>query len=112
MSDEDEGFEEPTAPAWMATFGDLMSLLLCFFVLLLSFASMDAKRFAEVNGSLRDAFGVQKITPGDFESLSDDFITLNETPVSSQLNVIDVPTRSERETKKKKSGPAGPALKF
>jgi chemotaxis protein MotB len=31
-------------PAWLAAFGDLMSLLLCFFVLLLSMSSMDAKK--------------------------------------------------------------------
>ncbi len=100
MSDEDEAFEEPTAPAWMATFGDLMSLLLCFFVLLLSFASMDAKRFAEVNGSMRDAFGVQQIEPGEFEALSDDLISLNDRSTSSHVSVIDVPTRAKTDAKR------------
>ncbi|MDJ0789983.1 MAG: flagellar motor protein MotB [Myxococcota bacterium] len=100
MSDEDDAFEEPTAPAWMATFGDLMSLLLCFFVLLLSFASMDAKRFAEVNGSMRDAFGVQRIDPGQFEALSDDLISLNDRPQSSSLRVIEMPSRDPSSTKK------------
>jgi len=47
------------APKWMVTFGDLMSLLLCFFVLLLSFSTMDPAMFKEVSGSLKDAFGVQ-----------------------------------------------------
>ena len=37
-----------------------MSLLLCFFVLLLSFSTMDPAMFKEVSGSLRNAFGVQK----------------------------------------------------
>lgn len=100
MSDEDDAFEEPTAPAWMATFGDLMSLLLCFFVLLLSFASMDAKRFAEVNGSMRDAFGVQRLDPGSFEALSDDLISLNDGPQASSLRVIDIPSRDPSSTKK------------
>ncbi|OCC15472.1 Flagellar motor rotation protein MotB [Dissulfuribacter thermophilus] len=50
----------PGAPKWMVTFGDLMSLLLCFFVLLLSFSTMDPAMFKEVSGSLRNAFGVQK----------------------------------------------------
>jgi chemotaxis protein MotB len=45
---------------WMVTFGDLMSLLLCFFVLLLSFSTMDPAMFKEVSGSLERAFGVQK----------------------------------------------------
>ena len=50
----------PGAPKWMVTFGDLMSLLLCFFVLLLSFSTMDPAMYKEVSGSLRNAFGVQK----------------------------------------------------
>ena len=48
------------APLWMCTFADLMSLLLCFFVLLLSFSVMDAIKFKQISGSMKDAFGVQK----------------------------------------------------
>lgn len=46
-------------PAWMATFGDLMSLLLCFFVLLFSFSQIDALKFKQIAGSMKMAFGVQ-----------------------------------------------------
>lgn len=46
----------PGAPAWIVTFADMMSLLLCFFVLLLSFSVMDAKKFKAVADSLREAF--------------------------------------------------------
>ncbi|ABK44454.1 OmpA/MotB domain protein [Magnetococcus marinus MC-1] len=49
------------APGWMVTFGDLMSLLLTFFVLLLSFAQLDIVKFEKVSGSMKDAFGVQRI---------------------------------------------------
>ncbi|WP_027853733.1 flagellar motor protein MotB [Marinobacterium litorale] len=49
----------PGAPAWMATFSDLMSLLMCFFVLLLSFSEMDVLKFKQLAGSMREAFGVQ-----------------------------------------------------
>lgn len=45
------------------TFADLMSLLMCFFVLLLSFATMDAIRFKKMADSLKDAFGVQREVP-------------------------------------------------
>ncbi len=45
-------------PAWLAAFGDLMSLLLCFFVLLLSMSSMDAKKISEAIGSLAGAMSV------------------------------------------------------
>ncbi len=43
----------------MTTFADLMSLLLTFFILLLSFANMDVIKFRDAQGSLKDAFGVQ-----------------------------------------------------
>ncbi|MDJ0652733.1 MAG: MotB family protein [Xanthomonadales bacterium] len=48
------------APAWMATFADLMSLLMCFFVLLLSFSEIEAKKYKQVAGSMEKAFGVQR----------------------------------------------------
>lgn len=51
------------APAWMATFADLMSLLLAFFVLLLSFSTMDVIRFKQIAESFRDSFGVQREVP-------------------------------------------------
>ncbi|ORT50494.1 flagellar motor protein MotB [Vibrio sp. qd031] len=49
----------PGAPLWMATFSDLMSLLMCFFVLLLSFSEMDVLKFKQIAGSMKFAFGVQ-----------------------------------------------------
>jgi len=45
-------------PGWLAAFGDLMSLLLCFFVLLLSMSTMDAKKVQEAAGSLQGAMSV------------------------------------------------------
>ncbi|MCS6158339.1 flagellar motor protein MotB [Shewanella baltica] len=47
------------APMWLATFADLMSLLMCFFVLLLSFSEMDVMKFKQIAGSMKYAFGVQ-----------------------------------------------------
>ncbi len=47
------------SPAWMASFADLMAILMCFFVLLLSFSEMDAMKFRRLAGSLAQAFGVQ-----------------------------------------------------
>jgi len=56
---EAEEDDSPGIPAWMATFADLMSLLMCFFVLLLSFSEMDVQKYKQVAGSMKDAFGVQ-----------------------------------------------------
>lgn len=52
--------EEPKAgaPAWMATFSDLMNLLLCFFVLLFSMSTVDAEKFKLVIASLESTFSV------------------------------------------------------
>jgi chemotaxis protein MotB len=66
VSDEEVGITEEVeegAPSWVVTFGDLMSLLLCFFVLLLSFSEMDRNKYRIVSGSMKNAFGIQKKTP-------------------------------------------------
>lgn len=69
MSDEEENCDcPPGLPPWMGTFADLMSLLMCFFVLLLSFSEMDAMKFKRLAGSMAQAFGVQ-----------------------AQLNVVEIP---------------------
>ena len=52
---------EEGLPPWLATFADMMALLMCFFVLLLSFAEMDVLKFKQVAGALKLAFGVQRI---------------------------------------------------
>ena len=58
---EDEGDEDkPGAPLWMATFADLMSLLVCFFVLIISMSEIDVIRYKKVAGSMKDAFGIQQ----------------------------------------------------
>lgn len=46
-------------PAWMATFADMVTLLLCFFVLLLSFTNSDITNFKKMMGSIQEALGVQ-----------------------------------------------------
>lgn len=61
MSDEQEECKCPPVglPAWMGTFADLMSLLMCFFVLLLAMSEMDVLKFKQIAGSMKFAFGVQ-----------------------------------------------------
>ena len=50
----------PGAPAWMATFSDLMNLLLCFFVLLFAMSSVDTAKFNELAQSFASTFNVFK----------------------------------------------------
>lgn len=58
--EDNECPECPQLPGWLATFADLMSLLMCFFVLLLSFSEMDVQKYKRVAGSMKFAFGVQR----------------------------------------------------
>lgn len=57
MSEENQN---AGAPAWVMTFADLMSLLMCFFVLLLSFSEMDVQKYRQIAGSMQNAFGIQR----------------------------------------------------
>ncbi len=59
MDDQKCKCPPPGLPPWMGTFADLMSLLMCFFVLLLSFSEMDVLKFKQIAGSMKFAFGVQ-----------------------------------------------------
>ncbi|WPL15786.1 Chemotaxis protein MotB [Thiorhodovibrio winogradskyi] len=79
----------PGAPAWMATFADLMSLLLCFFVLLLSFSEMDVHKYKQIAGSMKMAFGVQRevdvqAIPMGTTVISPDFSPGKPTPTLAQ----------------------------
>jgi len=54
---------DPGSPPWMTTFSDLMSLLLCFFVLIVSMSRIVERDFFVAAGSLRGAFGVMRDDP-------------------------------------------------
>ena len=55
---EEESGEEA---GWIVTFSDLMSLLLCFFILLFSFSTIQEQKFKELLASLQSAFGVDQV---------------------------------------------------
>ena len=72
------------APAWMATFSDLMNLLLCFFVLLFSMSSVDAEKFQQVIASLQSSFSILPAggsTIGDGEMIGSGISQLRELDV-------------------------------
>lgn len=81
---------EECLPAWLAAFGDLMSLLLCFFVLLLSMSSMDAKKVSEAIGSLSGAMSV--LEGGTQTEISKKRI-LEATPIDSQDETTETVNR-------------------
>lgn len=51
------------SPPWMATFADMATLLMAFFVLILSFSHVNVPKYKEVSGSMKSRFGVQNLVP-------------------------------------------------
>ncbi len=51
-------------PPWLITYSDLITLLLTFFILLMSMADLDPVRFTEASNSLKGAFGLRPRPPG------------------------------------------------
>jgi len=97
-------------PEWLATFGDLMSLLLCFFVLLLSMSTMDAKKVKEAIGSLAGAMSV--LEGGTQTEISQNRIQ-QATPIQKTDETAQAVNRLSRavmEFKQFSKGGQGPAI--
>ncbi len=76
---------EAGAPAWMATFADMATLLMAFFVLILSFTEMEDPSITKMlEGSMTEVFGVQRNTP----SLE---APLGKTIIATQYNTTKSP---------------------
>ena len=71
------------APAWMATFADMATLLMAFFVMILSFAEMNVPKFKQIQGSLKNSFGVQRLIPIVEQPMGTSIITQNFSPSPS-----------------------------
>lgn len=89
MADECPKCPPVGAPAWLATFADMMSLLMCFFVLLLSSATQDARKFKQVAGSMRDAFGVQHEVFAPDQPMGTSVIAEHFTPGKPEPTALD-----------------------
>lgn len=96
-------------PEWLAAFGDLMSLLLCFFVLLLSMSSMDAKKVSEALGSLA---GAMSVLEGGIKTEVSKMRIQETTPIESQsetseaVNMITQAVMDMNEMTEKGKGPS------
>ena len=78
--EEESVVESAGVPAWVMTFADLMTLLMCFFVLLLAFSEMDAQKFKQLSGSMKEAFGVQAELKADFIPKGTSVVTTEFSP--------------------------------
>ncbi len=87
--------QAPGSPAWMATFSDLMNLLLCFFVLLFAMSSIDEAKFTELANALANRLSIMS---GGRTSIGEG--QLINTGVS-QLNNLDEYTNDMGQTSDK-----------
>jgi chemotaxis protein MotB len=94
------------APEWLVTFADLMSLLVCFFVLIISFSVQDKQKMQVVAGSMKDAFGVKE-TSRRLGILEIEGVPVRDymKQVSQVPQELDSDFASERHEKNTKQGP-------
>ncbi len=102
ISDDDEPSEpdcppcKAGAPGWMATFADMATLLMAFFVLILAFADTETPKFEQINGSIKAAFGIRKIVPTIKIPSARSLVVESFTPAIAQRTVVQKQTqRSE-----------------
>jgi len=75
----------------MTTFADLSTLLLTFFVLMLSMANIDIQKFRELLGSVKDAFGVQVHVEGDYQAAIKEDLFQKQSMPSKKSATGEVP---------------------
>ena len=68
---------------WMGTFSDMMTLLMCFFVMLFAMSNVDEAKFDEVSQSFQQNFSIFK---GGAKAIGDGVLVSNGV---SQLNMLD-----------------------
>ena len=90
----------PGAPAWMATFADMATLLMAFFVLILSFAEFNVPKFKQISGSLKNAFGIQRVIPVVEQPRGTTVLALNFSP-SPEPSVTNNMTQQSTNTEQK-----------
>lgn len=100
------------SPAWMATFGDLMNLLLCFFVLLFSMSTVDAEKYEQLVSSLSSSFSIFEgggsaigegiLISSGVSQLNDlgDYVSENQTGNEEQMEDSDVVKEYEKQQEK------------
>jgi chemotaxis protein MotB len=122
--DEDEVGEG--LPAWIMTFADLMTLLMCFFVLMLSFSEMDVAKLKQLSDSVKEAFGVQtdvkvKNIPKGTSIIAKEFspskpqptpvTTIRQFTINSNKNSLDVGAKGRDNRKKQQAALEAKAAK-
>lgn len=88
--------EPPSVPEWVVTYGDLMSLLLCFFILLAAFSELKQEReYLDVVKSIQEAFGYES---GIGRTPADDIPTNSLLQIYEELDMRQSQQSSDRYT--------------
>lgn len=103
MAEQEKKCPPTGSPAWMATFADLMSLLLVLFVLLLTFSEMNVIKYKQMAGAMRNAFGISKQDKlagvieidGQMERKAARNVSPTKTPVPTVS--MDIPDTTDQE---------------
>ena len=96
--EEENDAERAPLPRWLATFADLMCLIACFFVLLLSFSKMEANKFKQIAGSMAFAFGVQRDVVFEDIPLGTSIIAQDFSPGKTTPTPVDTVRQVARAT--------------
>lgn len=103
--EEDETEECPVckkgAPLWMATFADMATLLMAFFVLILSFSEMKTLKYTQIAGSMKSAFGVQKIVKVPDPPKGTSIISLEFSPTVAETAILQQVKQQTTDTTQK-----------
>lgn len=81
VDDSDEGGGDE----WLATYGDMVTLLLCFFVLMFAMSSVQKESFEQLVQSMKEAIGKQEIP----ESGTREGLIMKDVPEDQKINALD-----------------------
>jgi chemotaxis protein MotB len=92
MKKEKEEPEEPSAPFWMTTFSDMVTLLLVFFILILSYSTVELEKFRGAMSSMKGALGIMPEMGSSVPNRKPNFherMTVRNTKLTERMQSFD-----------------------
>lgn len=92
MKKEIEPPEEPSAPFWMTTFSDMVTLLLVFFILILSYSTIELEKFRGAMSSMKGALGIMPESGSPIPDMKINFhekLTTRNTEITKRMEELN-----------------------